>query len=250
MAWRLARSLEVLRAEIKAIYPNATIYTIGDPAHQARSSDHNPNAAGVVCAIDIMGTGGVDMASLSELIRARQHPAGKYLIYNRRITRAREGWVWQPFSGDAHTDHIHLSVGVGPDGQSTGDYDNTEPWLTDGGTMFCKYGDRGEAVKRVQLGLLRLDPKALPAGADGAYGDQTAAAVKRLLGGDGRTFGAELDLRLVEKLAARVSPPGPAGPAGQDGAPGVPGPAGPEGPAGKDGIVPDGAVFVMKTPAE
>lgn len=245
MAWRLARSLEVLRAEIKAMYPNATIYTIGDSAHASRASDHNPNAADVVCAIDIMGTGGVDMGSLSELIRARRHPAGKYLIYNRRITRAREGWVWQPFSGDPHTDHIHLSVGVGPDGQSTGDYDNTDPWLG-GVNMFCRKGDRGEAVKRLQLGLLRLDPKALASGADGAYGDQTAAAVKRLLGGDGTFFGAELDLRLVEKLAARVSTPGPAGPAGRDGAPGEPGPAGPQGPAGKDAVLAEGDVLVVQ----
>lgn len=116
-------------------------------------------------------------------------------------------------------------------------------------TMFCKKGDRGEAVKRVQLGLLRLEPGCLgKTGADGIWGDTTSAAVKRLLGGDGTYFGAELDLRLVEKLAARVSAPGPAGPAGRDGAPGVPGPAGPEGPAGRDGVVPDGATFVMTSP--
>jgi hypothetical protein len=246
MAWRLAKSLEVLRAEIKARYPQATIYTIGDPAHAARASDHNPNAAGVVCAIDVMQGNGVDLAALSEEIRARKHIAGKYLIYNRRIAKASEGWVWRAFSGDAHTDHIHVSVGVGPDGQSTGPYDNTDPWLTGGDDMFCKYGDRGEAVKRLQLALLRLDSKALTS-ADGIYGDATATAVKRMLGGDGRYYGAELDLRLTEKLVKLWSPalPGPAGPAGPAG---PQGPAGADGAPGKDGVVPSGATFVMTSP--
>jgi hypothetical protein len=253
MAWRLARSLEVLRAEIKAIYPNATIYTIGDPAHQARSSDHNPNSAGVVCAIDIMGTGGVDMAALSELIRARRHPAGKYLIYNRRITRAREGWVWQAFSGDPHTDHIHLSVGVGPDGQSTGDYDNTDPWLT-GGDMFCKKGDRNENVRLLQLNLnevaagLRPDLKALSV--DSSYGDSTAARVYTLLTGpdDGANFNATLADRLAKKLfQVRLMAALKDGviPVGRDGEDGV------DGTDGKDAVLAPGTVLVVQAmPAE
>lgn len=245
MAWRLAYSLDVLRSEIKAESPKATIYTIGDQAHASRASDHNPNPAGVVCAIDIMQGSDVNLPDLAERIRNRQHIAGKYLIYNRRIAKASEGWVWRAFDGDPHTDHIHVSAGVGPDGRSTGPYDNTDPWLT-GGDMFCKYGDRGEAVKRLQLALLRLDSKALTS-ADGIYGDATATAVKRMLGGDGRFYGAELDLRLTEKLVMLWSPalPGPAGPAGPSG---PQGPAGAPGAPGKDGVVPDGATFVMTSP--
>lgn len=245
MAWRLAKSLVVLTAEIKAKAPRTTVYNIGDPAHAARASDHNPNDAGVVCAIDVMPGGGLDLAEFAEDVRERRHPAGKYVIYQDRIASASRNWEWRDHTGEYHT-HVHVSVGVGPDGQSTGPYDNTDPWLTGGDDMFCKYGDRGEAVKRLQLALLRLDSKALTS-ADGIYGDATTTAVKRMLGGDGRYYGAELDLRLTEKLVKLWSPvtPGPVGPVGPAG---PQGPAGADGAPGKDGIVPDGATFVMTSP--
>jgi hypothetical protein len=130
MAWRLAGSLEVLRSEIKTKAPRTTVYTIGDPDHQARSSDHNPNAAGVVCAIDVMPGGGLDLAEFAEDVRRRRHPAGKYVIYQDRIASAGRDWVWRDHAGEYH-EHVHVSVGVGPDGDSTGPYDNTEPWLGD-----------------------------------------------------------------------------------------------------------------------
>lgn len=130
MAWRLAKSLEVLTAEIKAKAPRTTVYNIGDPDHQARSSDHNPNDAGVVCAIDVMPGGGLDLGEVAEDVRQRRHPAGKYVIYQDRIASASRGWEWRDHAGEYH-EHVHVSVGVGPDGESTGPYDNTEPWLGD-----------------------------------------------------------------------------------------------------------------------
>lgn len=51
--WRLARSLDVLRAEIWQVAPGTTVWTIGDARHRATASDHNPNRAGVVCALDL-----------------------------------------------------------------------------------------------------------------------------------------------------------------------------------------------------
>ena len=45
MTWRLARSLETLRAQINRIAPNRSKVsdgTIGDAKHASRSSDHNP----------------------------------------------------------------------------------------------------------------------------------------------------------------------------------------------------------------
>ncbi|GAA2355405.1 hypothetical protein Cme02nite_69460 [Catellatospora methionotrophica] len=127
---RNARSLDVLTAEIHARSPRTTVYDIGDPDHQARESDHNPNRSGVVCAIDIMPGHGLDLGALAEEIRARRHPAGKYVIYQDRIASAARGWAWREHTGDYH-DHVHVSAGVGPDGASTGPYDNTEPWLTE-----------------------------------------------------------------------------------------------------------------------
>lgn len=127
---RNARSLDVLTAEVKARSPRTTVYDIGDPDHQGRDSDHNPNRAGVVCAIDIMPGHGLDLGELAEEIRARRHPAGKYVIYQDRIASAARGWTWRDYTGDYHT-HVHVSVGIGPDGTSTGPYDNTEAWLGD-----------------------------------------------------------------------------------------------------------------------
>src|SRR5690606_33697874 len=126
-SWRLARSLEVLRDEIRALHPGTTVWTIGDEAHLATWSDHNPNAAGVVCAIDVLADGGLDLGWFAEQVRTSGHPAFKYVIFNRRI--ASKGGGWRPYHGrNPHTSHVHVSVGVGQDGRSTGPYDNTSPW--------------------------------------------------------------------------------------------------------------------------
>lgn len=130
MAWRVARSLEVLRAEINAIAPNrstASDGSIGDTAHQASWSDHNPNSAGVVCARDFTHDpgDGADMNKIAAAIVAANPPALKYVIWNRRIWQG----SWQPYYGsNPHTAHMHVSVGDGPDGRSTGPYDDTSPW--------------------------------------------------------------------------------------------------------------------------
>jgi hypothetical protein len=124
---RLAASLSVLRAEILTESPETIVYWIGDPDHQARDSDHNPNDAGVVCAIDVMPGHGLDLAALAEAVRRRRQPAGKYVIYQDRIASASRGWEWRDHTGEYH-EHVHVSVGVGPDGDSTGPYDDTSPW--------------------------------------------------------------------------------------------------------------------------
>lgn len=127
MAWRLARSLETLRAEVRATHPGTTFWTIGDKAHRGTWSDHNPNSAGVVCAADILGDRGLNLGQFAETVRTSHHPAFKYAIYNRRI--AYKGGRWQPYYGsNPHTTHVHVSVGIGPDGRSTGPYDDTSPW--------------------------------------------------------------------------------------------------------------------------
>lgn len=135
MAWRLAYSLDELRREVNARWPNRSTVsdgTIGNPAHQAEASDHNPNAAGVVCAFDITNdpANGPDIGALADELLANIHPDAKYLIWRSTIASARYGWVRRPYAGDPHTSHLHVSVGVGPDGQSVQPYDDrTPPWL-------------------------------------------------------------------------------------------------------------------------
>src|SRR5690606_39115057 len=100
MAWRLARSLETLRDEIRRVAPGTTVWTIGDASHAAGASDHNPNAAGVVCAIDVLGDGGMSLAGFASAVVESNHPALKYVIYNRRIwSKARSAEGWRTYHG-------------------------------------------------------------------------------------------------------------------------------------------------------
>lgn len=138
MSWRIAKSLETLRDEVNAAWParnTASDGVIGDAAHAASASDHNPNAAGVVCAFDIThDPNGPDGNDLAERLRLRQHPDAKYIIWSGRICSAYARgaalpWEWRPYSGaDPHTNHIHVSVGDGPDGRSAPPYDDTDSW--------------------------------------------------------------------------------------------------------------------------
>lgn len=144
MSWRLARSLETLRAQLDAAYPNrdrSSDGTIGDPSHASTASDHNPNSLGVVCAYDmdtdLDGTNDSQsplMDALVERIRLDPHPDLKYLIYRGRIFSAYSHppyapYQWRTYVGaDPHNTHAHVSVGVGPDGHSLPPYDDTDPW--------------------------------------------------------------------------------------------------------------------------
>lgn len=142
MAWRLAKSLETLRSQLNEEYPDrnkASDGTIGDAAHQAVPSDHNPNSASVVCALDITHDAPYfDAHRMCDNILARRHPDLKYIISNRRIAGFWTNWQWTRYGGsDPHDTHVHISVGVGPDGQSKPPYDDTDKWNI-GGVMAEK----------------------------------------------------------------------------------------------------------------
>lgn len=134
MAWRLANSLTRLRDQLNAKYPSrsrASDGTIGDAAHAASASDHNPNGAGVVCAMDITHDpkNGLDIHALADKLLVSRHPNLKYIISNGRIAGAWTGWRWTQYLGsNRHDKHAHFSVGVGNDGASQQPYDNTQDW--------------------------------------------------------------------------------------------------------------------------
>ena len=152
MAWRLANSLVKLRDQVNAAYPNrnkASDGTIGDAAHRASASDHNPNSAGVVCAMDITNSPqtGFDVHALADRLRVNRHPDLKYIISNRRIAGAWTGWAWAPYNGsNPHSSHAHFSVGRGNDGQSTPPYDDTTAWAIGGSTTPPKGGKSNDQV--------------------------------------------------------------------------------------------------------
>lgn len=140
---RLAYSLDKLRSQVNTAYPNrnkASDGWIADTAHSLRASDHNPNAAGVVCGLDLTNDPAVfDAHATADRLRVHRHPDLKYIISNRRIAGAWSGWAWEPYSGiNPHTKHIHISVGVGSDGQSRQPYDDTDNWYIQGDEMIIQ----------------------------------------------------------------------------------------------------------------
>lgn len=138
MGWRLANSLVRLRDQVNAAYPSRSKVSdgyVGDLAHQGGASDHNPNAAGVVCAADLTYDPNVmNIHAIADHIRVNRHPNLKYIISNRRIAGAWSNWAWQNYNGsNAHDKHAHFSVGVGSDGRSVQPYDDTTDWQISGG---------------------------------------------------------------------------------------------------------------------
>lgn len=132
MAWRLARSLTTLRNQVNAAAPGRNKKhdgAIGDAAHAASNSEHNPNSAGVVRAIDITvdRAAGVDGDLLARRIIEELDRRGikGYVIFNRRIrsTYVQRG-VWRRYTGHPHDQHVHVSVIDG--------YDSTRQWNIDG----------------------------------------------------------------------------------------------------------------------
>lgn len=124
--WALAPTLAQLRRELLAAYPavpSPAYGTIGDDAHRARHSDHNPDKNGYVRAIDVPNVkhDGPSLDLLAEFLRRvgsgqshRVNPGG-YVVWNRRVASSRSRWLWTTYLGESpHTDHLHLSCSLLP----------------------------------------------------------------------------------------------------------------------------------------
>ncbi len=90
---------------------------IGDARHSSRDSDHNPDANGIVRAIDIdrdlSGKAKPDlMPDLADQIRicAKSDKRISYIIFNGKIASAKSFWRFRPYKGiNAHVKHCHVS---------------------------------------------------------------------------------------------------------------------------------------------
>lgn len=149
--WRLAPCLVALFQEADRINPNrdtGSDGSIGDPAHAARVSDHNP-ADGWVCAGDI-DENGVDVDLLRAHLVAGQDPRVKYLIRNGTIwkayaNRGLPAWAPQVYTGvNAHDKHLHISVWNTADARN-----DTSPW-------WPEEDDMSEALDKLQAIELRI----------------------------------------------------------------------------------------------
>lgn len=185
MAPRPARALDRLRAQINALYPlrgKSADGWIGDTAHAARRSDHNPNAAGVVCAMDFTHdpAGGLDSYVLADMLRLLGDPRLKYIISNGRIASADKEWTWRVYRGaNRHDHHVHVSVSAAArlydDGSDWRLTPKPSPSSATADTPLLSLGSKGEAVKRLQALLAKTGIKIA---ADGDFGSKTERAVK------------------------------------------------------------------------
>jgi type VI protein secretion system component Hcp len=130
-----------LRAEFDRIAPgrdHASDGWIGDAAHQREMSDHNDDEVGnvpihdadhvhEVHAIDVdtdLAVPGLDMEQVVQFLLGRCRSGAenrlRYMIYNRRIWEADNGWKQKTYTGvSAHTEHGHFSASYDTDKEAS-----------------------------------------------------------------------------------------------------------------------------------
>ncbi len=231
--------MQALTVDIAEEYPGVVIYGIGDRAHQLRPSDHNEDdtsgskpaqsdsdSVAEHRAIDVMIGPAMSRAQLQGLVdrvvageqareRAGEAPRLFYIIFDGWLYSRTYGWVKQPHTDDPHDDHAHFS------GLASGD-ENPARWPAvsvkrkEVEDMFCSYGETSEAVRRMQMLIMKaggwvgpiVDGKRVPhkLGNDfhyctAVYDDNTVRGLRDLIGdgaGDGRNFNAWIDGALTD----------------------------------------------------
>lgn len=109
VTYSLAHNLAVRRQKVWDCWGTGVVVGwIGDVAHQAECSDHNPDSSGVVHAIDPMVTGARAQAVVDQ---ALAHDGDlQYVIHNRVIWSRTVGFAARNYTGsDPHTNHVHIS---------------------------------------------------------------------------------------------------------------------------------------------
>lgn len=208
MAWVLTRGLTTVRAELNRVFPDrdkTSDGSIGDQAHQAGVSGHNPDITGraeyrdgdaldEVRAIDVdadlVPGSSVDwMERVIQYLVRRARAGGyipfRYLIYKERIWNRKYGWETRRYTGaNKHHKHAHMS------GDYTQKADNWTGSLglsslrqpastTPGGlgSMLVSKGDSNQTVKFWQHVLANLG--FYTGEIDGVYGPIMESAVNQ-----------------------------------------------------------------------
>ncbi len=127
LPWRTAKALSTLLKQVNDLSPNrskASDGTIGNAAHAARNSDHNPwivitengKKIGIVTGEDITNDSahGMDSDKLAQALIDSKDNRIKYVISQGTITSGLPGpkpWVRRPYKGvNPHNHHVHISV--------------------------------------------------------------------------------------------------------------------------------------------
>jgi len=245
---RLVACLVALREEFNRIAPTRDKESdgwIGDEAHQSGNSDHNPDANGNVHAIDVdkdLNTD-FDMQDCVDYIISECRKSGesgkdkgrlKYVIYNRVIWEASNGWNSRPYTGsNPHDKHAHFSC------EYAEKYaEDDSPW-----GLVERFGDMAnqflvkqnpnagptEEVKfwQYQLEWAGYDPGEI----DGIFGSKMRAALDKWRKDRGQAVVDNITgwtaATMLKEMAQRYA--GKPGTNGKDGAPGAPGKDGKDG---------------------
>jgi hypothetical protein len=205
--WRVDEGLAVLIGQWKAEHPGAVVGTIAGGGHTTdpRKTDHAPELAGSapgadageVDAGDFMTGHGVTMDDLADLradlLRGRDPRLLMIIFQQSIVSSVVSPWKVRTYKGAYHG-HLHVSVNDRFDRY-------TRPWdlgdnvprdytmrKLDGSVAELRVGDEdvpGEVqrITRVQAILNAVYGEHLET--DGVYGPVTAAAVARVMKGDG-----------------------------------------------------------------
>lgn len=197
----LAPSLVRLRNEVNERWPKrdkASDGWIGDTAHSARVSQHNPDGKGCVHAIDV-DTDGIDSNWLVQ--RAIKHPACWYVIYNRTIWSDTDNWIPKPYQGtDPHTGHVHISIHLNKQAELS-----AAPWLsspakpatTEEDDMALSDEDLDKIASRVWNYQISVDAATHK---QYGYGQSKYPALALLRGGDARGRAATAAINALRKV--------------------------------------------------
>ncbi|SCG55155.1 Peptidoglycan-binding (PGRP) domain of peptidoglycan hydrolases-containing protein [Micromonospora echinaurantiaca] len=209
MGVHLAPTLRVLREEINTRWPHrdkASDGWIGDAAHQARKSDHNPDGDDrSVNAADF------DIDGIDPLLVVRQciaHPSTQYVIFNRTIWSRTRGFRAARYTGsNPHTKHLHVSVS-----HSRALEDSLRPWgiatarVSKLGDRTLKAGCKGSDVRELQTLANRLGAGLA---ADGVFGPRTTAWVRSFQKSRKLAVDAVVGPKTLAALRAATKPPPP-----------------------------------------
>jgi hypothetical protein len=107
----LAHNLAVRRTKIEEVQLVTSVGWIGNAAHQAECSDHNPDSTGCVHAIDAMT---LVLANQKIIVNWCLAHFGdlQYVINQRTIWKRDANGVVRPYAytgNDPHTNHVHIS---------------------------------------------------------------------------------------------------------------------------------------------
>lgn len=177
--WHLAASLAELVREADERWPNrpkTSDGSIGDAAHAARASEHNPDAGGVVRGLDLTRASAAMATAVIAAVKADAR--AWYVIHRGKIYSRTHDWEARDYDGpNPHTDHLHVSVRSGLVGAVAG------PW---GLLVKADAPAEPKPVKAPPTLRRGATPAALRETLqrflgvrEAVYGDRTVAAVKR-----------------------------------------------------------------------